>query len=102
MFFHFILAKILIETINRYLRAAMRVKGDSLPVSESFDKTHSSDAGHQIHLARGDQTAYDRIHRNTVRCETDVIFFEQLRYWIVAGNVEHDGVCAHMFSVHVV
>ena len=76
------------------MRAAMRVKGASLPVSESFDKTHSSEAGHQIHLARGDQTADDGIHRNTVRGETHVIFFEQLRYWIVPGNIEHDRVCA--------
>ena len=84
------------------MRAALRVKGASLPVRESVNKTHSCNAGHQIHLTRRDQTADDGLHRNTVRRETDVILFEQLCYWIVAGNIEHYRVCAHMLSVHVV
>ena len=78
-----------VQSIDRYMRAAPRVKGAPLPVRESVNKTHSRNAGHQIHLTWCDQTADDRLHRNTLLGEADVIFFEQLCDWIVAGNIEH-------------
>ncbi len=84
------------------MRAALRVKGGSLPGRESVNQPLARDAGHQIHLAWGDQAADDGLHRDPVRGKPDVIFFEQLGYWIVAGNVEHDGVGAYIFSMHIV
>ena len=82
--------------------AAMRVKGGALPRPESCDQAQPGDAGHQIHLAGGDQATHDGLHRDPARTELDVILFEQLRHGVVAGNVKHDGGGAHLFRMDIV
>ena len=83
------------------MRAAVRIEDGSFPGREPLDKTHSSDPRHQVHLARGNQATHDGAQRDAACRETDVIFFEQLRYRVVTGHVEYDGIHAHMFSMHV-
>lgn len=66
---------------------ALDIKGGSLPIGKPFDKTQTGNAGHEIHLPRCDQAADDGVHGDAARGETDVIFFEQLRHGVVAGDI---------------
>ena len=90
-----------IKTVDGYVCVTVSVKAGSFPGRESFNKTHSSNPRHQIHLSRGDQTAHDGAQRDATCRETDVTFFEQLCYWVVTGHVKRDSIDAYMFSMHV-